>query len=391
MSEKNFGGVFSDPQSTAPHAENAGNDFDVHQLHNDIPHIETPGPQIGPGFLNEKDPKLTKDENIEKEANREKLEVIKQIILERDINLVKPGSSYRLLVKDLNDMGLFRAELKTDINFFFNQKLLYCYNKENLKSDNNESSDALKKKTQAAFAGAKSLHDIVEKLEKIEENGGSDEKINEYWKSREAFYMNLKESEIEPLLNKEEMLMDNLQNAQKFGAIAEKVVRNLIKNSSEYLKEMISKNEALRDIFEDGLIISIKEASISEDVYRAIDFYVEIGEKRFPVQVKCGNVDVKYGEDEKTLAFIMNNLVNMVDDEDRFNYKSGSCYYENKMTEKLNKFVQRAFIKNNCEKGFFIILPRGKGMLRENGDIDDNVKKLFFDQLYQEISSLEFN
>jgi len=402
MSENNFGGGFEDIQATEPCAENTGNDFDVHQIHNDIPRIKTPGPQIGPGFLKDKDIGSAHAEKNEKEMNMEKLERIKAVILETDIDLLNPANTYKLMADELESRDLFDDELKTDINYYFNQKLVYLYNKENLKSENTELTEELKrKKKEAAFAGAKSLHGIIEKLEKIEENGGDDEKIKEYWNSRRVFYLNLKEKDTEHLLNEEEMLMDGLQNAQKYGALAEKAARNLIKNSSAYIQEMVDKNESLKRLCDNGLRFNMKEASISDDVYSSIDFYLEVitkdeseGKdkvKYFPVQVKCGSIDSRRGEDEKTQEFILNNLVNVVDNKKKFDCSPESCYYEKKMTTKLNKFVDKALVHNGNDKGFFIILPRGKGTLQENGDIDEEIKEMFFEQFFEEISKLEFN
>ncbi len=382
---ENFG------NSGSPNVENAR--FDVHSIHKGIPEglpedmVEAPGPRIGPDFL---------DVKSEKEKSKEKLEEIKKVILETEIDLLSPANSYRLLAKELEGRGLFKDELKHDVNLFFNQKLVYLYNKENLKGKHAETTEeALKKNTEAAFAGAKSMHDTIENLEKIEESGGNDAQIQEYWDAKKTFHLDLIEKDTEHLYKKEKMLLENLLNAQKYGALAEKAVRDLIKKSSLYIKEMIEKDETLKNSYPDGLIIKVTEASIKDDVYSAIDFYVEVvldGESiYFPVQVKCGNIDVKHGEDKETQDYIMKNLVRLVGDEDRFRCNKNSCYYEKKTTIKLNKFVEKALANNGYEKGLYTILPRGKEMLKENGDVDEEVEKKFMEQFTKKISDLIYN
>lgn len=365
-------------------------------IHESIPHIPAPGPKIGPDFLKEERVMSLDTEKVEKETNKEKLERIKEIILDTDIDILGPAKTYRQLAQKLKNLGLYDDELKIDVNYYFNQKLQYCIDKENVKSGAGESKDSMKsKKEAAAFVGAKNLHDIVEKLERIEESGGNDEKIKEYWNSRQAFYLNLKEKDIEHLLSEEEMLLDSLQHSQKYGALAEKAARNLMKNSYVYLQEIAGENESLKKLFVDGLKINIKEASINDDVYSCTDFYFEVvmenKVKSFPVQIKCGSIDARRGQDEITQDFILNNLVNVIDNKENFRCRQDSCYYEKKMTEKMNKFIKKALVDNKNEKGFFIILPRGKGMLHENGDVDENVKKMFFEQFAKEIVNLELN
>lgn len=402
MSERNFGVGFEDFQDTEPRAKDAGNGFDALQLHKDIPHIEAPGPKMGPDFLDKQNLNPREIEQIEKEASIEKLEKIKEVILETEIDLLHPSNTYKSMSKELKDRGLFEDEFKTDINFYFNQKLVYLYNKENLKNEHAQLTDEeKKKKKEAAFAGAKNLHDMVEKLEKIEESGGNDEKIKEYWIKRKIFYLNLKEKDTEHLLKKEEILLDSLDNAQKYGALAEKAAKDLIKNSSEYIKEMIDRDESLKALFANGLRMNIKEASIKDDVYNGIDFYLEVIRKNeitgedevlyFPVQVKCGSIDSRRGEDEKTQEYIMNNLVKEVGKEDKFKCEESDCFYEKKITCKLNKFIEKALFNNGYEKGLFVILPRGKQMLGENGEVDRKVKETFLEQFSKIILKLKFN
>lgn len=385
MSEKNFGGGLENFQGIQSHSGISEGGFDAGKIHAGIPGIKTPGPKIGPDFSDM--------EKLEKEKNREKLEKIKTIILEMDIDLISPARTYKLLAEDLESKGLFGDEFKPDVNLFFNQKLVYLYNKEGVKSGHSEATEeVMKKKTEAAFAGAKSMHDTIEKLEKIEESGGNDEEIKKYWDAKETFFLGLMEKDTKELHDKEKMLLENLLNAQKYGALAEKAARDLIKNSSSYIKESMDKEGSIGNPRADGPVVNIKEASIKDDVYGAIDFYVEVilnGESEFfPVQVKCGNIDVRHGEDEQTQKYIMENLVRVVGDEDGFRCDKDDCYYKKKTTVKLNKFVKKALANNGYRKGFYLILPRGKEMLKENGEVDESIKKMFIEQFTAKVLDL---
>lgn len=401
MQEKNFGGDFKSFQNSESHAENAGNNFDAHHFHKDIPHIKAPGPRMGPDFLDDEELKQVYPEKNEKEEDMEKLEMIRSIILEIEIDLLSPAGSYKQLANELKERGLFTEKFKSDINLFFNQKLVYLYNKENLKNENIKlTEEERKKRKEAAFAGAKGLHDIIEKLEKIEENGGDDEKIREYWMMRKKFYLDLQENDND-LIDQEKRLLDSLQNAQKYGALAEKAARDLIKNASLYIKEIIESDASLRNLYPNGIRLNIKDASVKDDVFGGVDFYFEIiTENRdtgkddveyFPVQVKCGSIDSRRGEDDETEEYIMSNLIREVAAGDKFECGENSCYYEKKTTDKLNKFIDKALVKSGYERGLFVILPRGKQTLKENGDVDHVVKDLFFKQFMEVLLKMKLN